>query len=73
MRWKQFFTPVENMDAEQAKNFMFNRKEGDYTLLDVRQNGEYEKSRIPGAHLIPLPQLANRLGELDLEKPVIVY
>ena len=49
MRWKQFFTPVENMDAKQAKNFMFNRKEGDYTLLDVRQNGEYEKTRIPGA------------------------
>jgi len=43
MRWKQFFTPVENMDAEQAKNFMFNRKEGDYTLLDVRQDGEYER------------------------------
>ena len=73
MRWKQFFTPVENMDAEQAKHFMFNRKEGDYTLLDVRQNGEYEKTRIPGATLIPLPQLANRLGELDHEKPVIVY
>ena len=73
MRWKQFFTPVENMDAEQARNFMINRKEGDYTLLDVRQNAEYEKSRIPGARLVPLPQLANRLDELDPEKPVIVY
>ena len=73
MRWKQFLTPVGNMDAEQAGNFMINRKEGDYTLLDVRQDREYEKSRIPGARLIPLPQLTDRLGELDPEKPVIVY
>ncbi|MDY7034677.1 MAG: rhodanese-like domain-containing protein [Thermodesulfobacteriota bacterium] len=73
MLWKQFITPVKNMAPEQAKDFMFQRKEGDYTLLDVRQDKEYEKSRIPGARLVPLPQLANRLGELDTEKPVIVY
>ena len=73
MQWKQFITPVKNMDVEEVKDFMFNRKEGDYTLLDVRQNGEYEKSRIPGARLIPLPQLPDRLGELDRDKPVLVY
>jgi rhodanese-related sulfurtransferase len=40
-------------------------------LLDVRQT-EYER-RIPGAKLIPLPQLADSLSELDPEKPTIVY
>ncbi|MBW1643029.1 MAG: sulfurtransferase, partial [Deltaproteobacteria bacterium] len=44
-----------------------------YTLLDVRQEGEYEQSRIPGATLIPLPELMDRLDELDPEKPVITY
>jgi rhodanese-related sulfurtransferase len=48
-------------------------KEGDYTLLDVRQPGEYGKSRIPGCVLIPLPELTDRLGELAPEKTVIAY
>jgi rhodanese-related sulfurtransferase len=48
-------------------------KEGTYTLLDVRQPSEYEKGRIPGSKLIPLPELASRMGELDPQKPVIAY
>jgi rhodanese-related sulfurtransferase len=73
MRWKQFLTPVETMDTQEAKAYMAGQKEGEFTLLDVRQPGEYEKERIPGALLIPLPELADRLGELDPEKPVIPY
>ena len=73
MKWKQFFTPVKNMDAEEARAYMAEHEEGTYTLLDVRQLGEYENSRIPGATLISLPQLSDRLGELDPEKPVIAY
>jgi len=73
MKWKQFLTPVAGMDAEEARSFMKEHKEGTYTLLDVRQPSEYEKSRIPGAKLIPLPELAGRLGELDPRKPVIAY
>lgn len=73
MKWKQFFTPVKNMDAQEARTYMAEHEEGTYTLLDVRQLGEYENSRIPGATLIPLPQLSDRLGELDPEKPVITY
>jgi rhodanese-related sulfurtransferase len=73
MHWKQFFTPVKNMDAEEAKAFIKGHKEGTYTLLDVRQPGEYEKERIPGARLVPLPELPSRLQELDPQKPVIAY
>ncbi|HDZ91537.1 MAG: rhodanese-like domain-containing protein [Deltaproteobacteria bacterium] len=73
MKWKKLFTPVKNMAAEEARNYMAEHEEGTYTLLDVRQPGEYEDSRIPGAVLIPLPQLADRSRELDPEKPVIVY
>ena len=73
MKWKQFFTPVRNMDAEEARTYMVEHEEGTYTLLDVRQPGEHQGSRIPGATLIPLPQLPDRLGELDPGKPVITY
>jgi len=73
MRWKQFLTPVVSMDTEEAKAYMAEHEEGTFTLLDVRQPGEYENSRIPGATLIPLPELADRLGELDPDKPVIPY
>jgi rhodanese-related sulfurtransferase len=43
------------------------------TTLDVRQPPEYEAGHIPGAKLIPLPDLTNRLNEIDHDKPVMVY
>jgi rhodanese-related sulfurtransferase len=73
MKWMQFLTPVASMDAEEARAYMRNHKEGSYTLLDVRQPSEYEKERIPGAKHIPLPELPGRLGELDPRRPVIAY
>jgi len=73
MRWKQFFTPVRSFDAAEAKNYM-NHAAGDaFTLLDVRQPEEYESEHLPGAKLIPLPELGGRVPELDPEKPTIVY
>jgi rhodanese-related sulfurtransferase len=73
MKWKQFLTPVASMDAEELSAYMRTHKEGTYTLLDVRQPSEYEKGRIPGSKPIPLPELSNRLRELDPQKPVITY
>ncbi len=43
------------------------------TLVDVRNPGETAGGTIPGAVLIPLPQLAGRAGELDPGTPVVVY
>jgi rhodanese-related sulfurtransferase len=73
MKWKQFFTPVKSMETEEAQDYIAGHKEGTYTLLDVRQPEEYEKARIPGGKLIPLPGLSDRLEELDPEKPIICY
>ena len=73
MRWKQFLTPVENMSAEEAESYIRKHPEGTFTLLDVRQPGEYEQARIPGAELIPIGELSERIGELDPNKPVIAY
>ena len=48
-------------------------KADEIIILDVRQPNEYRQSHIPGASLIPLPELSDRLGEIDPEKPVLVY
>ena len=73
MSWKDLFSPVNSMDVQSLKEFMSEHEEGTYTLLDVRQPNEYEKGRIPGARLIPLPQLSDRVGELNPDQPVIAY
>jgi rhodanese-related sulfurtransferase len=73
MELKKLFTPVNSMDAAEAREYMASHREDEYTILDVRQPGEYEESHLPGARLIPLPQLAGAYEELDPEKPVIVH
>lgn len=73
MRWKQYFTPVQSMDPEAAKAFMAEKAQDEFTLLDVRQPGEYQKNHIPGAKLIPIGQLDKRLDEIDRGKPVLAY
>lgn len=67
------FSQVNNINAGQLQEFIDSNKEGDFTLLDVRQPGEYENGRIPGSKLIPLPDLNDRLPELDTQKTVIAY
>ncbi len=73
MKIKSLFAPVRNMTPDELSGYMEKHREGSYTLLDVRQEREYTKARIPGTKLIPLPELTDRLGELDPKKPVIVY
>ena len=72
MRWKQFLTPVKSMDPAEARETLA-RRGGAFTLLDVRQPEEYASEHLPGATLIPLPELSNRLAELDPGRPTIVY
>lgn len=73
MQLRELFRPAANLTPDQARAFMAEHAEGTYTLLDVRQPKEYEKERIPGSLLIPLPQLPGRLAELDRDQPYIVY
>jgi len=73
MRWKQFFTPVQSYDAERARQFISENPPSGLTILDVRQPGEYASGHIPGAKLIPIGDLGNRIPELDPEKPTLIY
>ncbi len=69
----KLFKPVPSLDADEARDYLARHREGDYLLLDVRQPWEYEEAHIPGARLLPLPELHDRYPELDPEKPTIVH
>ncbi len=73
MRWRQFFTPVQSIDTRRAMEMIDTTPTEGLTVLDVRQPGEYELGHLPGAHLIPLPDLGDRLDELDTDRPTVVY
>jgi rhodanese-related sulfurtransferase len=42
-------------------------------LIDVRADHEWEAGRIAGATHISLPELAQRTGEIDKDRQVVVY
>lgn len=42
-------------------------------LIDVRADHEWEAGRIAGAEHVPLPELPQRINELDKDQPVVVY
>ncbi len=42
-------------------------------LVDVRAEHEWEAGRIAGAVHLPLAELAERTGELDKDRPVVLY
>lgn len=42
-------------------------------LVDVRAEHEWEAGRIAGAKHLPLAELAERTGEIDKDRPVVLY
>jgi rhodanese-related sulfurtransferase len=64
-------------DAAEAKEV--NREEAQRLLdegaqlVDVRADHEWEAGRIAGATHVPLAELAQRTGEIDKDRPVILY
>lgn len=64
---------VTNMTTDEARAYIDGHKPDEFTLLDVRQDWEYEEFHLPGARHIPVVELADRLDEVDPHKPVIAY
>ncbi|ACN14176.1 rhodanese-like domain protein [Desulforapulum autotrophicum HRM2] len=73
MKWKPYLTPIRSFDPDEARAFLNHRPVDQVTLVDVRQPGEYQAGHIPGARLIPLPELVDRLDDIPRNFPVIVY
>lgn len=73
MSMRDYFRPVRTMTPQQVRELMDKRGPEDYNLVDVRQPGEYRQGHLPGARLIPLAELPDRMGELDASKPTVTY
>ncbi len=73
MKWLQFFTPVPSINWEEANQLVADHPTGGILFLDVRQPQEYAAGHLPGAKLLPLGDLENRLAELAGGKPIVIY
>ncbi len=68
-----YFKRVPTWPAQKVREFLSQESQEEYNLVDVRELKEYEQGHLPGAQLIPVGELPNRLAELDPTKPTIVY
>jgi len=74
MKIMDYFKRVPTWSPETIREFLDEHREDEYNLVDVRTPKEYEEEgHIPGARLIPVGELPDRLSELDPLKPTIVY
>lgn len=64
---------MNNVSISEAQQLI--KTKSDLLILDVREKEEYEEGHIPGAVLIPAPELPARIEELReyQDKPVLVY
>lgn len=60
---------IREVSREEARKLV---EEG-AQLVDVRADHEWEAGRIAGAIHVPLPQLPERLGEIEKDRPVVLY
>jgi rhodanese-related sulfurtransferase len=45
---------------------------GEVNVLDVREEWEFRRARVPGVLHVPLGQLPSRIGELPKDKPLMI-
>ncbi len=60
------------MPAEISVNQAAQMRDQGAFILDVREPSEWTQFHIPGATLIPLGELPNRLNEVPKDRPVVV-
>jgi rhodanese-related sulfurtransferase len=60
---------VREVGRDEARKMV----EGGAQLVDVRADHEWEAGHLPGAVHIALAELAERTGEIDKDRPVILY
>ncbi len=61
------------IQPDELRRFIRTHHESDYLLIDVRQPDEYEQGHIPGARLLPLPELARSINTLLMDKELVFY
>lgn len=69
-----YFSPrVPQADCLSPSQLQALLKDGGVQLVDVRTPGEFQAGTIAGAKLIPLAELSRRSGELQRDKPLVLF
>ena len=70
-----FITPKSAIDKSPSVNLAeFKNNPGNYTIVDARNWAEINTGKIfSGALTIPLPELRERVGEIPVDKPIVVH
>jgi rubrerythrin/rhodanese-related sulfurtransferase len=63
----------KNLTAKELRELRETQPEKSYLLIDVRQPSEYEQGHIPGARLMPLPEVETGLFSLPSDRDLIFY
>jgi hydroxyacylglutathione hydrolase len=69
--WDTAGFPIERIP--QMSVHELNEKKSSLQIVDVRGPSEWKKGHVPGARHIFVPELKKRMGELDRNKPTVVY
>ncbi|MDD4649630.1 MAG: rhodanese-like domain-containing protein [Desulfoplanes sp.] len=64
---------IMDLFPEELEGMLSARKEGAYEIIDVRQPQEYTKGHIPGAKLIPLGEIEERMDEFSTDQDLLFY
>ena len=65
-----FTLPIREIDASELKQRI--EQEGHTTrIIDVRESMEFAQGTIPGAELMPLSTLGNRIHEIERDREVV--
>jgi len=73
MAIRDYFRKIASRSADDVREMIDTKNPDEYSIVDVRQPGEYRQGHLPGAKLIPLDDLPEHLEELDPSKPTLVY
>ena len=64
---------LHDMTPRQLRDFVASKDESAYVLIDVLQPGGYEQVHIPGARLVPLPELVQTVDTLPQDRDIVFY
>jgi rhodanese-related sulfurtransferase len=62
---------MERITAGELAAWLADERRAKPVLLDVREPWEFEKARIEGATLIPMREVAAKIGQLDDDREVV--
>ena len=64
---------IHEIDPGDLRRYIRDHNEKDFLLVDVRQPDEYKEGHIPGARLLPLPELVRNMETLPSGLDLIFY